>query len=329
MTTIPTLTAADLFDSQHAVLELKWLAGRGGQKRPLEPPTAKHPGMALVGHLNPIHPNRVQVLGPSEVAHIDALGAQIREAQFATLFPPQSCAAIIIADDLPPPAGLVECSDTHGIPLFSSPLASPRLIDSLQYYLTHALAERVTLHGVLVEVLGMGILLTGRSGIGKSEIALELLSRNHRLVADDAVEIARIAPSVLEGRCPETLQGFLEVRGLGILNIRAMFGETAVEARRRLDLIVRFDEPNKQQLQEIDRLQAERRTYAVLGVDVPEVVLLVAPGRNLAVLVEAAARNHIQLLRGLNPLADFMSQQEEAIRTAVSSSSQPDPDTGK
>jgi HPr kinase/phosphorylase len=237
--------------------------------------------------------------------------------QLASLFPPAICATIIVAADLPPPSGLVAYADEHQIPLFSSPLPSPRLIDSLQFYLTHALAERVTLHGVFVEVLGMGILLTGRSGIGKSEIALELLSRNHRLVADDAVEIARIAPSVLEGRCPETLRGFLEVRGLGILNIRAMFGETAVEARRRLDLIVRFDEPNKQQLQEIDRLQAERRTCAILGVDIPEVVLMVAPGRNLAVLVEAAARNHIQLLRGLNPLADFMSQQEAAMKAAA------------
>jgi len=172
-------------------------------------------------------------------------------------------------------------------------MASPVVIDHLQYYLTRALAPRVTVHGVYMEVMGMGVLITGESGIGKSELALELLSRDHRLIADDAVEFVRVGPDVIVGQCPTLLSDFLEVRGLGILDIRLMFGETAVRHKKKLHLIVHLESIQRMKMSKIDRLQTTQRTRSILDVDIPEVALFVGPGRNLAVLVEAATRANI------------------------------------
>lgn len=320
MTNVPPLTANDVFEAQKDSLKLKWIAGREGSARQLEPPTARHPGMALVGHLNFIHPNRVQVMGPREVDYLESLDPEVRDADIERMFAHSTCAMVVLTDGLPPPPAVHEFADSRELPLFTTPLPSPKLIDSLQYYLARALAERVAVHGVFMEVLGIGVLLTGESGIGKSEVALELLSRNHRLIADDAVEIARVAPETLEGRCPDALRGFMEVRGLGILNVRAMFGETSTRKEKTLELVVRFERMTKTSMETLDRLQAERQTRAILDVAIPEVVLLVAPGRNLAVLVEAAARNQIQLKRGSNALEDLMAQQQAVMETRVPAS---------
>ncbi len=329
MTLIPTLTANDVFQAQRESLALKWLAGHKGQDRPLEPTAARYPGMALVGHLNPIHPNRVQVIGNAEIDYLNSFDPKAQGERLKTLFCYPNCALAIVTNDAAPPAALIDHANSAGIPLFSSPLPSPSLIDSLQYFLSRALAERITLHGVFIEVMGTGVLLTGESGIGKSEVALELLSREHRLIADDAVEIARVAPDTLEGRCPEALCDFMEVRGLGILNIRAMFGETATRREKSLELIVRFEQMSKKRMEKIDRLQAETQTQTILGVEVPEVQLLVAPGRNLAVLVEAAARHHLQQIRGGNPLQDLITQQEAVMEgNSVPSSTPSQDDSG-
>jgi HPr kinase/phosphorylase len=318
MTSVPPLTATDVFEAQKTPLKLKWIAGREGKSRQLEPATARFPGMALVGHLNFIHPNRVQVVGAREIDYLESLDAEVRDADLERMFAYPGCAMVVITDGLTPPRALHEFADNREVPLFTSTLPSPKLIDALQYYLARALAERVAVHGVFMEVLGIGVLLTGESGIGKSEVALELLSRNHRLIADDAVEIARVAPATLEGRCPDALQGFMEVRGLGILNVRAMFGETSTRREKTLELVVRFERMTKASMETIDRLQAERQTRAILDVPIPEVVLLVAPGRNLAVLVEAAARNQIQHKRGSNALEDLMAQQQAVMESGSS-----------
>jgi HPr kinase/phosphorylase len=315
MTDFPIVTAGDVFDEQQSSLQLQWLAGHKGADRQLEMPTARYPGMALVGHLNYIHPNRVQVLGTREVDYLNSFKDEELVEQLTTLFACETCAMVVITNGAAPPERMIELANIHAMPLFSSPEPSPRLIDALQYFLTRALAERMTIHGVFMEIMGAGVLLTGESGIGKSEVALELLSRNHRLIADDAVELARVAPNVIEGRCPEALQGFMEVRGLGILNVRALFGETAVtQHKRHLNLIVRFEQMSKSRLQEIDRLQAEKKSRSLLGIEIPEVLLFVAPGRNLAVLVETAARNHLQHLRGIDPLGDLIAQQQSVMQ---------------
>ena len=309
----PTLTASELFDAQHDVLRLRWLAGNAGRDRQLEPATARYPGMALVGHLNYVHPNRVQVLGSAEVEYLRRLPAAAHVEAIANLFRCATTTMVVVANDEAVDADLIEAADTAGLPLLASPLASPKVIDHLQHFLTRALAMRTTLHGVYLEVMGMGVFITGEAGIGKSELALELLSRNHRLIADDSVEFSRTAPTVLLGRCPRMLCDFLEVRGLGILNVRAMFGDTAVRPEKTLRLIVRLEQLQAEQMGRIDRLQAEQKTRTILDVDIPEVVLYVAPGRNLAVLVEAATRSHILRLRGVNPLEELMQRQQACM----------------
>ena len=308
------LTANDLFEAQHAPLKLSWLAGHGGKRRLLEPATAKFPGLALVGHLNFVHPNRVQVLGSAEIKYLDTLDRATRKLTIHNLFACKTTTVVVIAQDEKAPNDLIEGANAAKLPLLATPLPSPKVIDRLQYYLTRALAGRVTLHGVYMEVMGVGVLLTGKSGIGKSELALELLSRGHRLIADDAVEFSRIAPHVLLGRCPGMLSDFLEVRGLGILNVRAMFGDTAVRDEKTLRLIVHLEKMRKQRFNAIDRLQAEQKTRTILDVEIPEAALFVAPGRNFAVLVEAATRNHILRLRGVDPLAELVKRQTQAMQ---------------
>jgi HPr kinase/phosphorylase len=308
------LTANDLFEAQQAPLKLSWLAGHGGKRRLLEPATAKFPGLALVGHLNFVHPNRVQVLGSAEIDYLNTLDPATRKRAIHNLFACKTTTVVVIAQDEKIPNDLVEGANSAKLPLLATPLPSPKVIDRLQYYLTRALAGRVTLHGVYMEVMGVGVLLTGKSGIGKSELALELLSRGHRLIADDAVEFSRIAPNVLLGRCPGVLSDFLEVRGLGILNVRAMFGDTAVRDEKTLRLIVHLEKMRKQRFNTIDRLQAEQKTRTILDVEIPEVALFVAPGRNFAVLVEAATRNHILRMHGVDPLAELVKRQTESMQ---------------
>ncbi|HUW98520.1 MAG TPA: HPr(Ser) kinase/phosphatase [Acidiferrobacter sp.] len=310
------LTAKDVFEAQREALKFTWVAGRGGAGRLLELATARFPGMALVGHLNFVHPNRVQVIGTSELTYLNEhLTGGARETAITDLFSCPSSAIVIIANNETAPAEMQAAAEAASMPLFSSPLPSPRVIHDLQYYLARALAEREIMHGVFMEVMGLGVFLTGESGIGKSELALELLSRGHRLIADDACEFFRVGPDALQGRCPDMLCDFLEVRGLGILNVRTMFGETSVRHERTLHLIVRLKDLAQNPQASIDRLQAEQKTRSILGVDVAEVVLFVASGRNLAVLVEVATRGHILRRRGINALEDFMHRQQLAMKS--------------
>jgi HPr kinase/phosphorylase len=306
----PILTANDLFGAQHGALQLRWLAGKSGQDRLLEPANARFPGMALVGYLNFVHPNRVQVLGSAEIEYLRRLPAIDHAEAVQNLFTCTTTTMVVVANDETVDPDMIQAADAAGLPLLVSQLPGPKVIDYLQHYLTRSLAARTILHGVYLEVMGLGVLLTGESGIGKSELALELLSRGHRLIADDAVELSRTAPTVLIGRCPNLLRDFLEVRGLGILNVRAMFGDTAVRPEKTLRLIVRLEQLKPEQMAKVDRLQAEQLSRSILEVDIPEVALYVAPGRNLAVLVEAATRSHILRMRGINPLDELMQRQQ-------------------
>jgi HPr kinase/phosphorylase len=220
--------------------------------------------------------------------------------------------AFIIAQGLATPAHILAICDEKNIPLFSTPLPAAQVIDYLRVYLSKKLAQRITMHGVFMDVLGVGVLITGESGLGKSELGLELISRNHGLVADDAVEFARIAPHMIEGRCPTLLQNLLEVRGLGLLDIKTIFGETAVRRKMRLKLIVHL--VRRKTLEEnYERLPLHSQTEDVLGLPIRKVVIPVEAGRNLAVLLEAAVRNTILQLRGIDTLKDFMERQQKAM----------------
>ncbi|GAB6050119.1 HPr(Ser) kinase/phosphatase [Hydrogenophilus islandicus] len=265
----------------------------------------------LVGHLNLIHPERFQVVGSAELAwSVKQPVEKIRTilSEITAARPP----AIIVADGSPAPPVLEELCTRHAIALLTSPRPAAEVIDRFRLKIARILAERTILHGVLMDVLGVGVLITGDAGTGKSELALELVTRGHGLVADDAVELARISPSELEGRCPELLQNYLEVRGLGLLDIRTTFGETAVRRKVRLRLITHLKRMSPESTP-LPRLQIEEERQEILGVAIPRVTLPVAPGRNMAVLLEAAVRNFVLKLRGIDATKEFLARHEALL----------------
>ncbi|HEV7856381.1 MAG TPA: HPr(Ser) kinase/phosphatase [Herminiimonas sp.] len=304
-----TLTIQQLYDDNREALQLGWFAGFPGGERPISGDATS--AADQVGHLNLIHPGRIQIFGHQEIEYYKRLSPRSRADQTAELVaggPP----AFIIAQGLEtPPAIMAEC-DEKNIPLFSTPLPAAQVIDYLRVYLSKKLAQRITMHGVFMDVLGVGVLITGESGLGKSELGLELISRSHGLVADDAVEFARIAPNMIEGRCPPLLQNMLEVRGLGLLDVRTIFGETAVRRKMRLKLIVHLVR-RKTMEENYERLPMTSQTEEILGLPIRKVVIPVEAGRNLAVLLEAAVRNTILQLRGIDTLKDFIVRQQKAM----------------
>ncbi|MBK1617683.1 HPr(Ser) kinase/phosphatase [Lamprobacter modestohalophilus] len=309
----PVDTLQGLVEHLGPRLGLRWLTPVPDQPLALlSSDSSAGAAQSLVGSLNCIHPNRLQVLGLAEIHHLADLSRAAGRDIVERLFAAQP-AAVIFAQDIDPPPGFFARAEQSGTPLLSSPRAEEEIVDRLQYFLTYALAERTTLHGVFLDVLGMGVLLMGDPGIGKSELALEMVVRGHRLIADDAPEVARIGPETLEGSCPELLRDFLEVRGLGVLNVRAMFGEGALQRREQLNLIVNMRSFDGDALAQMDRLRGSLSTRTILGVSVPEVTLPVAPGRNLAVLLETAVRNQILRLRGYDAGVDLIDRQSRSI----------------
>jgi HPr kinase/phosphorylase len=296
------VNVAQLHDDNREALSLAWVAGREGRTAVRRESAA---AAALIGHLNLTHPNSVQVIGAYESADV----AGHAERLFAA-----SPAAVVCADGVQPPRALLDGAERNGTPLFTSPLPAARVIEKLANYLAKRLADTTERHGVLMDVLGVGVLITGESGVGKSELALELISRGQGLVADDVVEISRIAATTLEGRCPPLLKDFLEVRGLGLINIRAIYGETAVRPKMKLKLIAHLEKPVKGSARDLtERLPLSELAEEILGVTVRKVVIPVAAGRNLAVLLEAAVRNYILQLRGKDSAVEFLARQKQAM----------------
>jgi len=310
MTQVQTLQ--DLMDRIGPRLKLRWLCSRPERPQQLRGAAAAIAGQSLVGSLNCIHPNRLQVIGHPELVYLADLGPTAYSETVEKLFSGRP-AAVIFADAVEPAPIFQDWSQRTGTPLLGSPLGDGEVVSHLQYFLTNVLAERTTVHGVFMEVLGTGVLLTGDSAIGKSELALDLINRGQRLIADDAPEFAHVAPETLDGSCPPLLRDFLEVRGLGILNIRAMFGESAVLQSKNLNLIVKLRSLDDEELANIDRLTGTLSARSILGVAVPEVTMPVAPGRNLAILVEAAVRHQILRIRGYDAGVDFIERQTRAV----------------
>jgi HPr kinase/phosphorylase len=306
------ISVKQLFDATHEKLGLKWVAGLDGGSRQLAGEIVQKPTLALIGHLNFVHPNRVQVLGCAEMDYLRSLDPTALEQAIRNLFSTE-LALIIVANDEPVPDMLMEAANRSQTPLFTSPQQSPGLMTVLNHFLSQVLAESISLHGVFLEVQGVGVLLTGESGIGKSELALELITRGHRLIADDVVDFYLVSPDTVEGRCPSLLQDFMEVRGLGVLNIRALFGETSVKLKKNIKLIIHLVKLSKLKGAPPDRLQIEEFSENLLGVDIPKVRIPVASGRNIAVLVEVAVRNHILRKRGINSTREFIERHERLM----------------
>ena len=304
-----TLSITQLFEDHVEKLKLNWVAAVGVE-RLVELKDMETFGPDVVGHLNLIYSHRVQVIGKAEQRWAEHVGPDRWHRQIDDLMlakPP----ALIVADGLELPPGALEICEATQTPLFTSPKACSVVIDLLHLYLARRFADTVSAHGVFMDVFGMGVLITGDSGVGKSELALELVSRGHGLVADDVVELARIAPTTIEGRCPGMLRDYLEVRGLGLLNIRTIFGETAARRKMKLKLIVHLQKSTPGN--DLPRLPLDSQTQEILSIPIRKVVFQVAPGRNLAVLLEAAVRNCILQLRGIDSMSEFINRQQQAV----------------
>ena len=308
-----SITARELFDQLQEKLGLRWLAGQAGGNRSIESGDTIARRPSLAGYLNAVYPNKVQILGSEELAWLDSLDARLRWETIEKIvqFRPL---ALVISKNQSCPEDLRNAAEESATPLWVAPKRGHELLNHLSYHLARTLAPRVTLHGVFMEIYSIGVLITGEAGSGKSELALELLSRGHRLVADDAPEFTQIAPDVLDGTCPELLQDLLEVRGLGVLNVREMFGDTAVKKNKYLRLIVHLTKPMTEPSPHgYERLTGDSGTRHVLDLDVPLITLPVMPGRNLAVLTEAATRLHILRTKGIDPAAMFIARHSNLL----------------
>jgi len=310
----PSVISADvLFEDHRAQLKWEWVAGLGASERRFDEVaiSAARSGADLVGYLNYIHPYRVQILGTREVAYLSASSPEDsarRISRIVTLEPP----VLVLADNQSAPDTLLSMCERAQIPMFSTRESAAFVIDVMRAYLSRHFAERTSMHGVFMDILGLGVMITGESGLGKSELGLELISRGNGLVADDAVDLYRVNQTTIEGRCPELLQNLLEVRGIGLLDIRAIFGETAVRRKMRLKLIVHL--VRRETLErEYERIPYEPLTQDVLGIPVRKAVIQVVAGRNIAVLVEAAVRNTILQLRGIDTYQEFVERHRKAM----------------
>jgi HPr kinase/phosphorylase len=312
-----SISAQALFDQLGERLGLRWLAGLQGAERVLESVDTVARRPSLAGYLNAIYPNKVQILGTEELAWLDGLDSRQRWETIERIMQFRPL-ALVVSKDQACPEDLRIAAEESDTPLWRSPRRGHELLNHLQYHLARTLAPRVTLHGVFMEIYSIGVLITGESGSGKSELALELVTRGHRLVADDAPEFTQIAPDVLDGTCPEMLQDMLELRGLGVLNIRQMFGDTAVKRNKYLRLIVHLTRPHLEPKPAgIERLTGDLGTRHVLDLDVPLITLPVMPGRNLAVLTEAATRMHILRAKGVDPAAAFMARHSHFLERST------------
>lgn len=308
-----SISAEALFEAHRPSLRWEWIAGHAHPERRFDEAAVRDARSAadLVGYLNYIHPYRVQIVGQREVAYLSRDSREDQERRISRIVglePP----VIIVADAQTPPDRLVAICDRADIPLFVTAESAGHVIDVVRDYLSLLFADRTTRHGVFMDILGLGVLLTGESGLGKSELGLELISRGHGLVADDAVDLYRISQTALEGRCPELLMNLLEVRGIGLLDIKAIFGETAVRRKMRLKLIVHLVRKETME-REFERLPYEPLYEEILGMPVRKVVIAVDAGRNLAVLVEAAVRNTILQLRGIDTYNEFIQRHQRAM----------------
>jgi HPr kinase/phosphorylase len=305
-TTVRSLLGGELDE-----LALKIVTGDDGLDRTILRPRVQKPGLAFAGYYEYIKPWRVQIIGESETKYLQSLPARLREKRVRDVAALDVSCFIVTKGITPLEEFKHEC-EKRSVPLFSTPAMSSTSITRTTYFLEETMAPKVTMHSGLLDVYGIGVLLLGDSGIGKSECALDLIRRGHRLVADDTVEVRRVGEDQLTGCAPELLREHMEIRGLGIINIRDLFGVSAIwSGAKVIGLSIRLERWGA--LKEVDRLGVEERTVEILGVRVPQVLLPVSPGRNLATLVETAMRVHLLRVRGYNAARDFVARHDELL----------------
>jgi HPr kinase/phosphorylase len=311
----PSVTVAALLKGRPEAtgLPLELLGGDGGLARVITSPHIQKTGLALAGFHEYLQPARVFVFGESEVRYLESLDSAGRMNMLAAAFS-HDIPCVLITGGWNPPVELLQASTRYNVPLLRTAVATPLAIAKISAILDDALAIREVIHGVLLDVLGLGVLLIGDSGIGKSECALDLVVRGHRLVADDTVEVRRRGDTVVLGTCPELTRNHMELRGLGVINIRDLFGVASTRSSKRVELVVQLErwDPSR----EYDRLGVDDNTHEMFGVRIPLIHMPVAPGRNLAILVEVAARNQLLRTKGLNAARDLMSRLERQLREA-------------
>jgi len=308
-----SITVEGLLKSRAEAIGLPFelLGGRDGLQRTISSPHIQKTGLALAGFDAYLQPARILVFGESEIRYLESLDIANRLNVLAAAFS-HDIPCVLITSGWEPPVELLAASDRYQIPLLRTAVSTPVSIAKIEYLLDDELAERQVIHGVLMDMLGLGVLLIGESGIGKSECALDLVVRGHRLVADDTVEIRRRGETTLIGTCPELTRHHMEIRGLGLINVRDLFGVAAIRNAKRIELVVQLErwDPDR----DYERLGLDELRYEILGLKVPLISMPVAPGRSLGVLVEVAARNQLLRTRGLNAARDLAARLEQTLR---------------
>ena len=309
----PALDIREFFQRYQQKLKLSYSSAEIGLDREIKLSRQAGNTFEAVDYFNVIRTSSVVVVGYQESRFINSLSSDEQSKLLKTLFQGPVSTIIMSQGNCMPKTMIRQC-EVHNIPVFQSALSDSELLDNSRYLLSHALAEHADEHGVYIEVYSLGVFLTGESGVGKSELALALITRGHRLISDDITRFSKLSPDLVEGHSPSLLSDFMEVRGLGIVNIRAMFGANVLKKNKALRLIIKMVQLTSDNSTQFDRIGDSIQTRNILGLDIPEVTLPVAPGRNLAVLVEAAARNHLLNINGYNSAEEFIKRQNQAIR---------------
>ncbi|MEK8132549.1 HPr(Ser) kinase/phosphatase [Paenibacillus filicis] len=291
--------------------QLEIICGEEGLKRPITTADLYRPGLEMAGYYE-FHPHdRVQILGKTELTFFEGLTPEFRVERMNWLCAPQETPCIILSRGLEAPIELLHAASEHQVAVLRTPMATTILASRVTNFLENRLAPSTTIHGVLVDVYGIGMLISGSSGIGKSETALELVKRGHRLIADDAVEIRQTADHTLIGNAPELIRYLLEIRGIGIINVMTLFGAGAVRTAKKISVVCKLE--NWQQDKQYDRLGLDEETTRIIDTDIPLVTIPVRPGRNLAVIIEVAAMNYRLKRMGYNAALQFTNKLTESL----------------
>ena len=308
----PAVTVRGMLDArpESTGLSIELLAGANGLGRHITSPYIQKTGLALAGFHEYLQPGRILLFGESEVRFLESLDADARREALAKCFN-ADLPCLLVTGGAEVPAELMLEGERANVPILRTPVPTAAAIGKLTAMLEDRLAHREIIHGVLVDILGLGVLIVGESGIGKSECALDLVVRGHRLVADDTVEVRRRSESIVIGTCPEITRHHMEVRGLGLINIRDLFGVASTRTSKRVELVVHLErwDPGR----EYDRLGLDDAAYDLIGLKVPLIKMPVATGRNLAILVEVAARNQLLRMRGINAARELVARLDATL----------------